>query len=158
MKTSHLLHQKYTCLLHDVFNWVTQMAILEEKTEEGTAGPRKSGGQHKCLSCMVIFRCNEDWFAMINPIKHNIGLSISSEPSPESLQIVQNFGGRKLFAVYANQTNLNVIWRLSGDGSDDIHKPMNLKFSTKLGGQAGGQAKFWGCHGPPKPPLRTATG
>jgi len=20
----------------------------------------KSGGQHKCLSCMVIFRCNED--------------------------------------------------------------------------------------------------
>jgi len=42
----------------------------------------------KCLSCMVIFRCNEDWFPMFNPIKPNIGLRISSEPSPESLQIV----------------------------------------------------------------------
>jgi len=49
---------------------------------------RKYGGQYKCLSCMVIFRSNEDWFAMINPIKHNIGLWISSESSPESLQIV----------------------------------------------------------------------
>jgi len=27
----------------------------------GTAGPRKKvGGQHKYLSCMVIFHCNED--------------------------------------------------------------------------------------------------
>ena len=48
----------------------------------------KVGGQHKCLSCMVIFRCTEDWFSMINPIKPNIGLWISSEQSPESLQIV----------------------------------------------------------------------
>ena len=49
----------------------------------------KSRGQHSCLSCMEIFRCNEDWFAMINPIKPNIGLWISSEPSPETLQIVK---------------------------------------------------------------------
>jgi len=28
-------------------------------------------GQHKCLSCMVIFHCNEDWFAMIKPMKPN---------------------------------------------------------------------------------------
>jgi len=34
---------------------------------------------------MVIFRCNEDWFAMTNPIKPSIGLWISSEPSPEGL-------------------------------------------------------------------------
>ena len=30
---------------------------------------------------MVIFRYNEDWFAMITPIKPNISLRISSEPS-----------------------------------------------------------------------------
>jgi len=34
----------------------------------------KVGGQHKCLSFMVTFRCNEDWLAMVNPIKPNIGL------------------------------------------------------------------------------------
>jgi len=45
---------------------------------------------------------------MINPIKPNVGLWISSEPSPESLQIGENFAGWKLFAVYVNQTNLNV--------------------------------------------------
>jgi len=45
------------------------VAILEWKSWGGTAGPRKKvGDQHKCLSWMVIFRCNEDWFAMINPI------------------------------------------------------------------------------------------
>jgi len=33
-----------------------------------------------------------------------------------------------------------------------------VKFSTKLGGQAGGQPKIWGGHGPPRPSLRTATG
>jgi len=33
---------------------------------------------------MVIFRYNEDWFA----VKPNIDLWISSEPSPESLQMV----------------------------------------------------------------------
>jgi len=37
---------------------------------------------------MVIFHCNEDLFAMIKPIKPNISLWISSEMSPESLQIV----------------------------------------------------------------------
>jgi len=42
--------------------------------------------QHKSLSCMVTFRCNEDGFAAVNPIKPNIGLWISSEPSPESRQ------------------------------------------------------------------------
>jgi len=35
---------------------------------------------------MVIFHCNEDLFAMIKPTKPN--LWISSELSPESLQIV----------------------------------------------------------------------
>jgi len=45
---------------------------------------------------------------VINPIKPNIGLGISSEPSPESFQIVQNFAGWKLSVVYANETNLNV--------------------------------------------------
>jgi len=33
---------------------------------------KKVGGQHKCLSCMLIFGCNEDWFAIINPIKPNM--------------------------------------------------------------------------------------
>jgi len=37
----------------------------------------KKGGQHECLSCMVIFDCFEDYVAMINPIKPNIGLWIS---------------------------------------------------------------------------------
>jgi len=37
----------------------------------------KSWGPHKCLSCMVIFRCFEDQVAMINPIKSNISLWIS---------------------------------------------------------------------------------
>jgi len=51
-----------------------------------TAGPKKkAGNQHKYLFCMVIFQCNEDWFAMVKPIKPNLGLWISSEPSPESL-------------------------------------------------------------------------
>jgi len=37
------------------------VAILELKKLGGTAGPRKHvGGQHKCLSCMVIFRCFEN--------------------------------------------------------------------------------------------------
>jgi len=38
---------------------------------------------------------------MFNPIKRNIGLWISSEPSPESLQIVANFSGCQLSAVWA---------------------------------------------------------
>jgi len=48
----------------------------------------KSRGANINVSCMVTFRCNEDWFAMINPIKPNIGLRKSSESSLESLQIV----------------------------------------------------------------------
>jgi len=68
---------------------VLPVAILDWKNWEATTGPRKKvGGQHKCLSCMVIFRCNEDWFASIKLIKPNIGLWISSELLPESLQIV----------------------------------------------------------------------
>jgi len=66
---------------------------------------------------MVISRCNEDWFAKINSIKPNIGLLISSEPLPESLQIVQNFAGWRLSAAYVNQMNLNVKLsrKLGGD-------------------------------------------
>jgi len=45
---------------------------------------------------------------MINSIKPNIGLWISSEPSPESLQIVWHIAGWKSTTVYVNQTHLNV--------------------------------------------------
>jgi len=72
---------------------------------------------------------------MIKPIKPKIGLCISSEPSPETLQIVKNFAGWNLSAVYVNQTNLNV------------------KLSKKLRGQAGGQPKIWEGHGTPRTPL-----
>jgi len=34
---------------------------------------------------------------------------------------------------------------------------LNMKLSTKLGGQAGGQPKIWWGHGPLRLPLRTAT-
>jgi len=40
-------------------------------------GQGKCRGEHKNLSCMVIFHCFENEVAMINPIKPNIGLSIS---------------------------------------------------------------------------------
>ena len=52
------------------------MAILEIKNcGGGNCGAKeKVGGQHKSLSCMVIFYCFEDYIAMINPIKPNIGL------------------------------------------------------------------------------------
>ena len=49
---------------------------------------KSRGANIKCLSCMVIFRCNEDWFAVIKPIKPRIGFWISSEPSPGSFQTV----------------------------------------------------------------------
>ena len=52
---------------------------------------------------------------------------------------LKNVAGWKLSAAYENPTNLNV------------------KLSTKLGGQAGGQPKIWGSHGLPRPHLRTAT-
>ena len=55
----------------------------------------------------------------------DLGLLISSELSPKSLQIVWNFAGWKLSAVYINQTNLNV------------------KFSKKLGEARRGQPKIW---------------
>ena len=45
------------------------------------------GAKEKSRGANMIFHCNEDWFAMSKPIKLNIGLWISSEPSPESLQI-----------------------------------------------------------------------
>jgi len=71
---------------------------------------------------------------MINPIKPNIGLWISSEPSPESLHIVQNFVGWKLSAVYVNQTNLNV------------------KLSTKLGAKQWASPKSGGAMAHPSLP------
>jgi len=45
---------------------------------------------------------------MIKPIKPNIGLWISWEPWPEPLKIVWNFADWMLYAVYVNQTKLNV--------------------------------------------------
>jgi len=72
---------------------------------------------------------------MIKLIKPNIGLWLSSESSPETLQIVYNFAGWKFSAVYVNQTNLKV------------------KLSKKLRGQAGGQPKIWEGHGPPRLPI-----
>ena len=36
-------------------------------------------------------------------------------------------------------------------------KKLNGKFRKKLKSQTGGQAKIWGGHGPPRPPLRIAT-
>jgi len=73
---------------------------------------------------------------MIKRIKPNIDLWISSEPSPESLQIVWNFVGWMLSALYVNQTNLKV------------------KLRRKLGANRG-PAKNLGDHGPPRPHLRT---
>jgi len=59
--------------------YMQPVAILElKKWGWGTAGPRKKvGGQHKCLSCMVIFHCFEDKVAMTYLIKPNISLCIS---------------------------------------------------------------------------------
>jgi len=54
--------------------------------------------------------------------------------------LFKNIAGRKLTTVYVNQTILNG------------------KLRKKLGGQPAGQAKIWGCHGPPRSPLRIATG
>jgi len=57
------------------------VAILELKIWGGHCGAKENvGGQHKCRSCMVIFRCFEDEFVMVNPIRPNIGLCISSSP------------------------------------------------------------------------------
>jgi len=76
---------------------------------------------------------------MIKLIKPNVGLWISSEPWPATLQIVQNFAGWKLSAVYVNQTNLKVKW------------------SKKLGGTSRGAAKNLGRPWPTQAPFRTAT-
>jgi len=38
------------------------------------AKEKSRGANINCLSCMVIFHCNEDLFAMIKLIKPNIGL------------------------------------------------------------------------------------
>jgi len=67
---------------------------------------------------------------MIDPFKPSIRLSISSESSAESLQIVWNFAGWKLSPVYVNQTSLN------------------MKLSTKLGGKqvTGPQPPTQNCH------------
>jgi len=75
---------------------------------------------------------------MIISIKPNIGFSMSSEPSPESLQIVQNFAGWNLFSVYVSQMNLNV------------------KLSTKLEGTKGpaeNLGQSWLTQAPLEPPL-----
>ena len=54
------------------------VAILEIKKWGRHYGVNdKVGGQHKCLSCMVIFHCFEDQVAIIDHIKPNIGLWIS---------------------------------------------------------------------------------
>jgi len=120
---------------HLINTFVIAVAILEWKTGVSLRDQGKSSGdQHKCLSCLVIIPCNEDRFAMINPIKPNIGLWMSSEPSSESLQIVWNFAGWKLSALYVNQANFNV------------------KLSTKLGGGKQGASQKSGDHGPHRPP------
>jgi len=62
---------------------------------------------------------------------------LSSEPSPKSLQIVWNIAGWKLFAVYVNQTNLNV------------------KFSTKMGAKQEASQNPGGTW-PNQAPFRTA--
>ena len=107
------------------------VAIPKWKNWEGDiAGPRqKVGGSKISLSCMVIFRCNEDWLAMINPIKPNTGLWKSSEPLPGSLQIFTILLAERvawlkiIHFVYMNQTDLN------------------MKLSTKLGEPSRGPAK-----------------
>jgi len=50
MKTLHLLHQKNSYLFHDVFIWVTPVAILEWKNWGDTAGSRKKVGANMNVS------------------------------------------------------------------------------------------------------------
>jgi len=69
-------------------NWVSTKQILIPcfarlsvgwiiPARSGNSRMKKLGGQHKCLPFMVIFCCKEDWFAVINPIKPNIGLFVN---------------------------------------------------------------------------------
>ena len=78
--------------MNEPSKWMTYWCYSGDSRMEEVGALRgqgkKVGGQHKCLSCMVIFHSKEDWFAIIKPIKPNIGLWISSESSPETLQIV----------------------------------------------------------------------
>jgi len=55
MKTLHLFIKKYTYLLHDG----TTSGYSRIKNWGHCGAKEESGVQHKCLSCMVIFRCNE---------------------------------------------------------------------------------------------------
>jgi len=71
---------------------------------------------------------------MINSIKPNIGLWISSEPSSESLQIVQNFAGCKSAVCQSNE--------------------LERKIKHKTGGAKQGPSKSLG---EPWPTLRTTT-
>ena len=123
-----------------VSGWLTgvTVAILEWK-KWGTAGPRKKVGcQHKCLSCMVIFHCNEGWFAMIKPIKPNIGLWISSEPSPKTSNRL-NFFWLKVICCICQSNELE------------------REIEQKTGGASRRLAKNLGGPWPTQPPLRTAT-
>jgi len=43
----------------------------------GDSRTEKVGGQHKCLSCMVVFRCFDDYVAMIYLIKPHLNLRLS---------------------------------------------------------------------------------
>jgi len=91
------------------------------------------------LSCMVIFHCDEDWFAMIKPIKPNIGLWISSEPSPETLQNRLKFCWLKVICCICQSNNLE------------------REIKQKTGGESRGLAKnlrgSWPTHPLLEPPL-----
>ena len=62
---------KYTYLLHDVFNWVTRVAILEWKNCGGTAGPRKKVGASINVSpawwLSVVMKIDLLWLTLSNP-------------------------------------------------------------------------------------------
>jgi len=69
------IHLQTYLLFH---NNVIPVAILEWKNWGVTLRDQgKSRGANKCQSCVVIFRCFEDYVVMINPIKLNMSLWIS---------------------------------------------------------------------------------
>ena len=57
--STHSLHEALP-LSQALLKLMHAMAILELKKWGELRGQEKSRGQHKCLSCMVIFRCFED--------------------------------------------------------------------------------------------------
>ena len=116
--------------------WLTgvTVAILEWKKSGALRGHEKIRGA-TCLSWMAIFHCKEDWFAMIKPIKPNIVLWISSEPSLECLRNRLKVCWLKVICCICQSNELNV------------------KLSKKVGGQAGGQPKIWEGPWPTQAPL-----